>query len=511
MKQEQRNQRVIEITSAWLDGLAGDDELKELNELLHGDPEACELYLNLTEAHAGLTHKHANSPLPEQIPQFTKIERAVTSKRALSPLAMAALFTLLGLIAYFVYRPSPVQPELTAEGGIAVLSRLIVSNQDIPYTEGDTLNAGIFEIGTGLAQIEFFSGAGVIVEGPAKLKLESAWKAQCLAGRLQVSVPDAAHGFTIDTPQYRAVDLGTEFAIAVNADGQSEIHVVDGEVRLDDFAGNELRRLTTGNGIRSTDVGGSFEEVSNGGSGFVNRKELLTRTRDDWRSSYQAWSESRQSLRTNKNLLVHYDFESQNLWDRQLSNRMGTGANGAIIGARWTEGQWPGKGALEFKRITDRVRLQVPGEFNSLTLCARVRIEGFDQWLSSLLLTDGFEAGEPHWQISDKGELILGIAGAKPLNQFSMPVIQPRDLGRWINLAVTVNRESGTVIHYLDGQIVSTHKDVILPMLRIGAAEVGNWNSGNKTGHSIRSLNGRMEELLIFDRALTASEIAALE
>ena len=38
--------------------------------------------------------------------------------------------------------------------------------------------------------------------------------------------------------------------------------------------------------------------------------------------------------------------------------------------------------------MSDRVRIEVPGEFPQLTLAAWVRIEGVNNWLSSLMLTD---------------------------------------------------------------------------------------------------------------------------
>jgi hypothetical protein len=103
--------------------------------------------------------------------------------------------------------------------------------------------AGTFSLRSGLAQIEFFSGATVIVEGPAELGSRVG-----LAGRLPQWTPpslcpEPAQGFTIVTPEYEAVDLGTEFALSVGSDGRSEVHVVDGEVRLDSTDGRELRHL----------------------------------------------------------------------------------------------------------------------------------------------------------------------------------------------------------------------------------------------------------------------------
>ena len=222
----------------------------------------------------------------------------------------------------------------------------------------------------------------------------------------------------------------------------------------------------------------------------------------------------RRQFSTDPDTLVFFDFENQNAWDRQLTNRTENGPHAAIIGAQWTEGRWPGKGALEFKRITDRVRLEIPGEFDALTFSAWVRIEGLDRWLSSLMLTDGFDRGEVHWQISDLGEVVAGIkTDRRDPNTDSSSVIQPEDLGRWIHLTTTLDRTAEQVIHYIDGKAVIIDERTDLPPLKLGAAEIGNWQPAKlaeKKNHPLRSLNGRIDEFMVLKRALTATEVAAL-
>ena len=49
-------------------------------------------------------------------------------------------------------------------------------------------------------------------------------------GQLAANVPEAAQGFTIDSPKAAIVDLGTEFALNVTESGKSQVHVYEGEV-----------------------------------------------------------------------------------------------------------------------------------------------------------------------------------------------------------------------------------------------------------------------------------------
>jgi hypothetical protein len=69
------------------------------------------------------------------------------------------------------------------------------------------------------------------------------------------------------------------------------------------------------------------------------------------------------------------------------------------------------------------------------------------------------------------------------------------------------DREAGMVTHYVDGQPVDTlpiHKHIVL---RFGDAEIGNWQAEDFIDHRIRSLNGRLDEFVLFRKALSAERI----
>jgi hypothetical protein len=61
-------------------------------------------------------------------------------------------------------------------------------------------------------------------------------------------------------------------------------------------------------------------------------------------------------------------------------------------------GRWPGRHGLELKRVSDRVRLHVPGTFSSVTLLAWARVEALPNVNNALFMTDGWDAGGLHWQ-----------------------------------------------------------------------------------------------------------------
>lgn len=516
MTEKDRLQRVAELTSLLLDGRLGRAEKDELNELLRGDPDACERYLDLAETHAALVHDRVSDELAATTRATIRDRQPSALRfRGLRPwiavAAVVAILLLVNAILLLQNRPSASAEPMAEEEWIAVLSRTVDAsweNRSFSHAEGDALVPGELRLTSGLIQFELFSGVSVIVEGPARLDLKSAREIALSQGRLSALIPEPAEDFTITTPDFRASDLGAEFSLSVDPESGSELYVLKGTALVLAPDGSEKANLTEGGAIRG--ARGKIEIFDGVGSDFIDRKTLLGMAEASGQSRYLRWKTQRAALRKDPDTLVFFDFEDSNPWDRQLLNRNEEGPNAAIIGAQWTQGRWPEKGALEFKRIIDRVRLDVPGEFDEITFSAWVRVEGLDRWLSSLLLTDGFDLGEPHWQISDSGELILGIqTGKGSPNTISPPVIHPEDLGRWIHLAVTASRISGKVVHYVDGEAVTIDQREDLPPFRLGGSEIGNWHP-KKLKHPLRSLNGRIDEFLVMRRALTPEEIRAI-
>jgi hypothetical protein len=233
------------------------------------------------------------------------------------------------------------------------------------------------------------------------------------------------------------------------------------------------------------------------------------------KSRFQKWKTFSNELKNDPSLIAYYTFEPERSWDRVLHNQgQGDepGLNGAIVGAKWTGGRWPGKKALDFKSPADRVRLILPGEFEALTYGAWVRIDGLDRLWVSLLLTDNWRQGSPHWQLERTGEMILGVRGRGVNHNFySDREIGFEDLGRWMFLATVFDPEKLEVRHLIDGRMISrediTDLDKRLP-LKFGAMEMGNYNPPGTAGpKNIRNFNGRIDEFMLFKRALSNEEL----
>ena len=99
-----------------------------------------------------------------------------------------------------------------------------------PY-EGMKLAVGEYQLDRGLLRLRFRDGVTVYVEAPARFDALSGKRLLLRSGRLSASVPPEGVGFTVDTPDAEVIDFGTEFSVDVES-GASEVHVFEGLVRV---------------------------------------------------------------------------------------------------------------------------------------------------------------------------------------------------------------------------------------------------------------------------------------
>jgi hypothetical protein len=124
--------------------------------------------------------------------------------------------------------------EIPPELPMAVLTRAI----DIEWEHPSRFQAEIgkpvtekwLRVERGVAEVLFSSGATVSIEGPARLRLDSEMHVFSKSGKLSANCPPSAHGFTVRFRGGRVVDLGTEFALDTQPEGNTQVHVLNGEV-----------------------------------------------------------------------------------------------------------------------------------------------------------------------------------------------------------------------------------------------------------------------------------------
>ena len=174
------------LIHACLDGEISPEERERLESILRDDWEARRLYLELADLHARLLREPSVST--GRITSVAARRKTRTRPVVLAILAAAAAIVVSG--AFWMSRPATEDESVSS--GVAMLGETMdaVFSGD-GLRAGDTLVPGRVNLESGLAQIEFFSGATLLAEGRAELEVISAWEVRCLSGRIRVRVPPA--------------------------------------------------------------------------------------------------------------------------------------------------------------------------------------------------------------------------------------------------------------------------------------------------------------------------------
>jgi len=514
----------------YLDGTIGQDEFSAMQDHMIQSSafrKVMRRYLSIDhslEVFSGETEEIS----PWAQPLSTQVKAPIFRLASLLPIAAAAaLAFFLGSLFTKDSAPEDViaTPERSAEG-FAVVSALfdaVWRDDKSSRQPGDTLSAEVFTLASGTAEIQFFSGAYMTVEGPAEILLKSAWEAECRNGAVRMKVPPAARGFKLQAPSAEIVDLGTEFGLSVRG-GHGEIEVFDGEISVQGRGGKE-QFFEKGNAVTVL-PSGTVADSQSGIIKFPDARHL----KPEADSGRERWQTHRDTLSRDPRLIAYYTFEknkSQALIPN-LAMPRNTDLDGAVILAESATGRWPNvQSALEFRRPGSRVRVNLPGEFPALTFMTWVRIDSLDRQYNALFMGDGYENGEPHWQICDDGKMMLSVMvdDSKQHPQhaksrfhhvyFSPPIWNLSMSGQWMHLASVYDPAKELVSHFVNGKQISREAikpDFNVKTLRIGNGEIGNWGQPFREDPSfaIRNLNGRMDEIAIFHEALTEKAIAKL-
>ncbi|QDT10654.1 LamG-like jellyroll fold domain-containing protein [Planctomycetes bacterium K23_9] len=555
-----RNNELDRLTSKMIDGKLSENEAASLSDLLSTSTEAVARYQELMDNHEALCAIYPGQVyrdgidsqpdisvfLPDENPTKADSSSSLISLRRLT-LAAAALFAV-GLLGYLLGLGSEVTvanidksgvttvalPDEQTIAGHATLRRSVDlewAKSATAYRDGDVILNGPLKFAAGLAEVDFFCGATLIIEGPAELEIESDWSVKVIAGRLRANVPPAARGFVVKTLESEIIDLGTEFALDVGID-RIRVEVIDGEVELRGGR-HDGEHLLTGEQriLQGTDIDDNFDALSTLDDLRNRRSDAASQRIADWQSSVN-------TLANDERLVAYFPMSASDS-DRSVSNaaRTGRSLDGILIGpvAR-TNGRFGvGTSGLEFDRPGSRMRMRIDHEFSAFTFACWAKFDSLDQVYNSILMADGYETGEPHWQIRNDGRLMFSVMvddtqssrHYSKLDQgfvdsaglarvyYSEPFWDASQSGKWFHLAVVYDPVKRQVTQYVDGKRNSSEPipdKFFIDRLKLGPSEIGNWGQPfRKTPwFAVRNLNGAIDELAVFDAALNDAEIETL-
>ncbi len=531
----QKIEELEKLLSAIEDEGGTQERYDRLNALLHGDPEACEFYLNYQTLIAALDQTYAAQPVeladedkPENVALRTthmivqSSPRVATTKwnnpwwigAAASVMVTGMVLGLFALSGGNKDKPT-VSPtgEILSEDGVAVLTRTLEADfgTDGPVAS-DILAKGPIELKSGLAQIEFYNGARALVEGPARIELLDDESIFVASGRVRAQVPPQAQMLRVFTPQAELVGSEGEFGLYVDGLESTEFHHFDGNLDYRAAKG-DLVTNTVGEAIFVSNDGIAEYLEEADAKKFIGWVDILESSRAAATRRYRDWRISTSELMSDPRVRVYYTFDDQNPGDRMLTNHAGTSSHedGAIVGSRWIQGRWRDKRALAFNKASDRVRFAIEGSPKAVTLVSWVRFDRASGKPQTLLSPDKTADGIPEWRVDEKGRLQLRVPtnGGKAFESVlsKTPVLTRKNQGRWHHVATVIDSESRKVTHLVNGKPISTSMLRSKPNLQFGRVQLGNVAKANgKPSH----LTGRMDEFIVFADALSAGEIANL-
>jgi hypothetical protein len=533
---------IWKLANAMCEGTISDEELRELELLLESDPVARDFYIDFIIINSEISwliraRQHSSMDLgprisvdvlenptkPKKTPVVEFLSNWADFLNQHSPLSFILLFvvlaTMLFATTYFISsrNSGTISPEpLFAAQLTATKDCRWAMTTDAPKDMEALQTGRRLNLEKGLAEITYSNQAKVVIEGPASYTVESQMSGLLSLGKLFAQA-DAAQSrqFTILTPNAKFVDMGTEFGVEIDAKGRSSLAVFSGKVNAS--AKLAEGRWTNPIAVKRNEAvvcyGINFTPCIAHRNNFPSMRPLPPPPAD---ANYQRWSNAVKELQNRQDLVAYYDFQQDVNNPNVLVNRAPTGAvfNGQIQKATWTQGRFDGKSALKFAAVDSGVLVNIPGQYEQITLIAWVKINELKNYWNGLLMTNDFSIpGQLHLEIRSDAHIAMYVVQKNRTREslLSADPIPDDCLHRWCMIAAVIDRTSQGCSMYVNDMCVLDHTSMAqIPPIIIGPATIaGQLDKGNDADVAvpIRNLACSMDSFLIFNSALTQDEI----
>ena len=418
--------------------------------------------------------------------------------------ALAAGVAVLLTGSFWLRSPGPsfarlIAAEAAEWKGSGIALGAPVGNRPVTLTQG-------------FIQLRFNHGTLLVVEAPARFTIRGEKRVRLDYGRAVATVPQAGHGFVIDSPDAEVIDLGTQFGVDVNSAQDTEVHVLQGHVRVRPRGETKSTDVFSNEAVRVTSASFQTQPVEAELDRFL--PELPER--DAGRTAnYLHWSfdEGRgtQCRPSGRGMDIQAGL-----------GRFATTATNATESdlPRWITGVF-GQ-ALQFSGHGAYVDTAFPGIAGpaprTVTFWTKVPTNAT---LGYAALGWGtFSTGQV-WQISLNPNAREGLAGRLRVGILPGMAIGAKDLrdGKWHHIAVVLYPSTAEqpanlryhVLLYVDGELEPTTRKSLQNIQTVTrASDAAPLRIGCSADMRPPTFSGNLDELYIFDQALNAAEIRRL-
>jgi len=541
----QTRKEIIEIVELKIDRSMTELDQKRLAELIRDDAEAKAFYVEQCHLHAMLAWQHGVLPdvaFSGDGSTATSTTLATDQQRRWRvstgligfALACSVLWILVGAFqrhqdeaSRFVDSDAITVTPLVAWEERPIVGRVVrtvatdlttdVSN--VSCRPGDMIRTGSYEMKQGLIEIYLDCGVEMIVQSPARFEVLDAMAMFMHQGSLSAKVGPGAEGFVVDTPSVNVIDHGTEFGINVHADKTSEVHVFSGKVDV-----NPVNAPPDTTGVHlQTDEATRVDGRGVIPQGINVARDQFLRSLDETGIAETIFSESVEALEPNIYLRMGVPNEGYQLHGVGKNASTGTIEPGSMIGPPFAPGRiggairFDGPQTQSFAWIDD----YPIARDNQLTVAAWVKAESRPRWAAIAkhwaveLIEEGpantgiggqfhfglhEDAGDLEVQVRDRAGIIVKLREKVPMA-----------LQTWHYVAFVADGETLTL--YRNGEVVASAPCDGLAAdgpnrLGIGAklSPDGSMPDDRNPGY----WHGLIDEVAVFDRALTPDELKDL-
>ncbi|WP_041522711.1 LamG-like jellyroll fold domain-containing protein [Gilvimarinus agarilyticus] len=491
--------------------LAGDKNARQaLIERVQNDAEFKAQLAQQRDMHRLLAYSHQASSgdaFTAAVLQTVQAGPTDASRRRYGWWATACACLLACVVAVFY--------TLTTPASVGSISKL--AGTGVGYTPGQSILAGEFYLDTGYAEITLTNGVVLLLESPARLMFENADRLVLNEGALVARVPPEATGFAVDTPSANIIDLGTEFGVAVDDTGASQVHVLEGEVKVKTPGSKEYENLFQDD-ARSFDLNQQMAVIQS----QPNRFMRTLPGRRYQQPQYLHWSFDDAGLDHSATFDCAGPGIEQQCFTAQARTLQGDNTPPALIEGAFGEAVWfngvdqwlatgfPGIGGNKPRTVAFWVK--VPQDF--------APHQGFG--ILSWGLADKLSA----WQISVNPLDVSGPLGRIRVGTNEAEIVGTTDLrdNQWHHVAIVLfggdKADLSThVLVYIDGELERSYGKSIARVstelnhpqskpLMMGRNIA--FNDPNNSQRTNRFFRGGVDEVYLFDTALTQQDIKKL-
>lgn len=267
------------LVSELIDGTISDDDRAQLLAQLQADPAAREAYLELMDINSLLEWDYTEAGLPPSVGQpaespgparepaaaVNPSARQVTLLRWSLAASVLLCVTLGGLLIQQLGMSQAVAETTHAEDGgpvavITDLRKVIWANPAVAPQPYKSLTPGWLKLTAGRVALDLYGGSNLLLEGPAELGVNSADRVLIRSGKLSVLAGRHYVPVHVATSRLVATGRAAEFAVSVDLQGATELHVFSGSVQVEWLEGDlPAQEVAAGQALAVGSVDGKLQ------------------------------------------------------------------------------------------------------------------------------------------------------------------------------------------------------------------------------------------------------------